>query len=257
MAGFSQPGGRKKNLAPYSSSDPHWQDGAAGLLLVAAAHETGLQERFEQAIATCATASPGPCILSSRTRSQLLLTLWLLSAVGLGRTNDLRSYTGDALGLLTGRKRAYGYFHIERFLSHLAKSGGAEHFTDALGKWTAHLWQGPSQETECFYIDGHRKPVYTAHLIPRGLIGRSGKILGCRALVLLHDEQGHPRLATTTRGDEHLTIGLPQILLRYEQATERKMQTRVIVDREGMAAAFLRDLQADGYTLVTLLKTDQ
>ncbi len=26
---------------------------------------------------------------------------------------------------------------------------------------------------------------YTAHLIPRGLIGRTGKILGCRGLVLL------------------------------------------------------------------------
>jgi hypothetical protein len=257
MAGFSPPDGREKNLAPHSSSDPHWQDGAAGLLLIAAANVTGLQERFEQAIATCATTSSGPCILSSRTRSQLLLTLWLLSAVGLHRTNDLRGYTGDALGLLTGRKRAYGYFHIERFLSHLAKSGGAEHFTDALGKWTAHLWQDSSQETACFYIDGHRKPVYTTHLIPRGLIGRSGKILGCRALVLLHDEQGHPRLATTARGDEHLTIGLPQILSRYEQATEHKTQTRVIVDREGMAAAFLRDLQAGGYTMVTLLKTDQ
>ncbi len=168
----------------------------------------------------------------------------------------MRSYTGDALGLLTGRARAYGYFHTKRFLAHLANRGGAERFTDALGKWTAHLWQETSEEPPCFYIDGHRKPVYTAHLIPRGLIGRSGKILGCRALVLLHDEQGHPRLATTTRGDEHVTIGLPQILRRYEQINEQTMQARVIVDREGMAAPFLRDLQAGGTTVVTLLRTD-
>jgi len=227
------------------------------LLLVAAARETGLLTHFEQAVATCATTSSEPSILSCKTGSQLVLTLWLLGTVGLHRTSDLRSYTGDALGLLTGRKRAYGYFHTERFLTHLAKRGGAEHFTDALGKWTSHLWQDASQETACFYIDGHRKPVYTAHLIPRGLIGRSGKILGCRALVLLHDEQGHPRLAATARGDEHLTIGLPRILSRYEQVTEQKKQTRVIVDREGMAAAFLRDLAAGDYTMVTLLKTDQ
>ena len=32
---------------------------------------------------------------------------------------------------------------------------------------------------------------------------------------------------------------------------------RIVVDREGMAAPFLRDLQAQGYTVVTLLKTDQ
>src|SRR5712692_5990792 len=253
MAEFDQLGGREKNLAPHAWPEPHWQEGAAGLLLVAAASETGLLTHFEQAVATCVAASARPSMLSCSTRSKLLLTLWLLNAIGLHRTSDLRSYTGDALGLLTGRQRAYGYFHIERFLAHLASHGGAEYLTDTLGEWTTHLWK----ETACFYIDGHRKPVYTTHLIPRGLIGRSGKILGCRALVLLHDEQGHPRLATTTRGDEHLTIGLPQILLRYEQATERKMQTRVIVDREGMAAAFLRDLQAGGYTLVTLLKTDQ
>src|SRR6266581_8635458 len=43
-----------------------------------------------------------------------------------------------------------------------------------------------------FYVDGHRKPVYADALIPRGLIGRTGKILGCRALVVLHDREGHP-----------------------------------------------------------------
>jgi hypothetical protein len=223
------------------------------LLLVAAANETGLLEHFEQATAICAATSARPSILSCSTRSKLLQTLWLLGAIGLERTSDLRSYTGDALGLLVGRERAYGYFHTERFLTQLARNGAAEHLTDALGKWTTHLWQ----ETACFDVDGHRKPVYTAHLIPRGLIGRSGKILGCHALVLLHDELGHPRLATTTRGDEHVTIGLPQILQRYEQVTEPMMQKRVIVDREGMAAPFLRDLQAGGTTVVTLLRTDQ
>src|SRR5450755_4469027 len=150
MAEFDQPGGRKKNPAPNASSESHWQDGAAGLLLVAAANETGLLSRFEQATAICAAASLRPHILSSKTRSQLLLTLWLLSAVGLRRTSDLRSYTGDTLGLLTGRERAYGYFHTERFLAHLASNGGAECLTDALGKWTTHLWK----ETACFYIDG-------------------------------------------------------------------------------------------------------
>ena len=74
----------------------------------------------------------------------------------------------------------------------------------------------------CFYIDGHRKPVYADGLIPRGLIGRTGKILGGRALALLHDEHGHPRLATTSRGDQHLTMGLPQVLARYEQAGEKR-----------------------------------
>src|SRR5690348_12417854 len=94
-------------------------------------------------------------------------------------------------------------------LSQLAHAGGAETFTQALGKWTARLWQSQATEepatdrSPCFYVDGHRKPVYTEQLIPRGLIGRTGKILGCRALVLLHDEQGHPLQVSTNRGDQH------------------------------------------------------
>lgn len=49
MAEFDQRGGREKNLAPHAGSEPHWQEGAAGLLLVAAASETGLLTHFEQA----------------------------------------------------------------------------------------------------------------------------------------------------------------------------------------------------------------
>ena len=107
------------------------------------------------------------------------------------------------------------------------------------------------------YIDGHRKPVYADCLIPRGLVGRSGKILGGRTLALLHDEQGHPRLATTSRGDQHLTVGLPKVLARYEQAGGKTAHARLIVDRDQMAAPFLRDLSEAGYTIVTLLKTNQ
>jgi hypothetical protein len=189
----------------------------------------------------------------------LLLTLLFLNAVGLRRTRDLRGYTDQALGLLTGRRRAYGYWHTERFLTHLANTGGAEELTNALGKWTATLWQSAGEHGEAcrIYIDGHRKPVYADKLIPRGLIGCSGKILGCRALVLLHDEQGHPRLALTHRGDQHLTMGLPPILARYQDCEEEAPSVRVIVDREGMAAPFLRDLKALGQTVVTVLHTDQ
>ena len=191
----------------------------------------------------------------------LVRTLLFLGAVGLDRTWDLRSYTGDGLGVLTGRPRAYGYFHTERFLSQVAQADGADTFTDGLAQWTARLWNpptAPTQEVEpLYYIDGHRKPVYADALIPRGLIGNSGKILGCRALVLLHDEQGHPRLATTHRGDQHLTVGVPAILTRYEQATGKAAQARIIVDREGMAAQFLADLVAAGRTVVTVLRTDQ
>jgi hypothetical protein len=193
----------------------------------------------------------------------LLLTLLFLTAVGLRRTWDLRSYTGDALALLTGRVWAYGYRHTERFLVWLARTGAADPLTDALACWTTQLWSPAAAMTAApaapvyYYIDGHRKPVYSDDRIPRGLIGRTGAIEGCRALVLLHDAQGHPLLATTHRGDQHLTIGLPQILARYAQATGRHTIDHVVVDREGMGGDFLAGLVAAGCTVITILRADQ
>ena len=181
--------------------------------------------------------------------------------VGLRRTRDLRHYTGDALALLTGRRQAYGFWWVERFLSEVARAGGAETLTDALAAWTAKLWLSgktdPDQPMPAFYVDGHKKPVYSDNLIPRGLVGRTGKVLGCRALVLLHDAAGHPLLATTHRGDLPLKEGLPPLITRYEQATEDAHLVQLVVDREGMAAEWLAGLAAQGRTVVTVLRADQ
>ncbi len=260
MDGAMEPAWREKK---QTRGEANVQEGVGGLLLLAAAHETGLLSDLETAIASCEPTTPHSLLSSSpQCRRQLMLTLLFLPLSGLHRTYDLRSYTGNVLAVMTGRCRAYGYCHTERFLSQLAKANGSEALTTALGSWTAHLWEEGLQNTgeeatPCFYIDGHRKPVYTDGLIPRGLIGRTGKILGGRALVLVYDEQGHPRLATTSRGDQHLTVGLPTVLARYEQAGGKTAHARLIVDREGMAAPFLRDLSEARYTIVTLLKTNQ
>jgi hypothetical protein len=110
------------------------------LLLLAAAHETGL-------IATLLTALPtaAPTTwfgrLGRATIRALLLTLLFLTMVGLRRTWDLRHYSGDALALLTGRVWAYGYRHAERFLAWLARARAADRRTDALARWTTQLWQ--------------------------------------------------------------------------------------------------------------------
>jgi hypothetical protein len=174
-------------------------------------------------------------------------------------------YTADSLALLTGRKRAYGYRYTEAFLSQVAYADGADSFTSALACWSTQLWHPPQALAEdtaqphtlTCYVDGHRKPVYSDVLLPRGLIGRLGVVLGCRALLLLHDEHGHPLFVTTHRGDQHLTVGVPVFLERYEQHAGNSQVTRMIVDREGMATAFLARLHAQGRHVVTILQTNQ
>src|SRR5207245_5090715 len=147
-------------------------------------------------------------------------------------------------------------------LSQLARADGAERLTDAFTCWATHLWHappgGPAQPSALTrYVDGHRKPVYSDVLIPRGLIGRLGVVLGCRELLLLHDEHGHPLLVTTHRGDQHLTAGVPALLARYEQHAEHSQVIRMVVDREGMATEFLASLHAEGRSVVTILQTNQ
>src|SRR5229473_2969183 len=236
------------------------------LLLLAAAKQTGLLEMLVSAIMHRADPRipglnpPNPAVVA-----RLILTLLFLPVAGLARTWDLRSYTGTMLAVLTGRERAYSQRYTERFLACLAHAGAAAHLTAEIARWTWSLWsrEQPSADQPdalaVFYVDGHRKAVYSDVLVPRGPVGKlGGKILGCRELVVLHDAQGHPLLATTHRGDYHLTMGLPEMLRCYEQATDLPLlMQRVVVDREGMAAEFLAQLTLEGRQVVTLLKADQ
>ncbi len=198
---------------------------------------------------------PNPAVVA-----RLVLTLLFLPVAGLARTWDLRSYTGTMLAVVTGRERAYSQRYTERFLARLAHAGAAECLTEVIARWTRSLWQEdqPCAEeqpapSDVFYVDGHRKAVYSDVLVPRGPVGKlGGKILGCRELVVLHDARGHPLLATTHRGDQHLTLGLPCMLQRYEQATGQALMQRVVMDRDQMAAEFLAQLQQEGRQVVTL-----
>lgn len=244
-----------------------WQEGIGSLLLLAAAHQTGFLAMLSTTIQDVARSGGSSSLpLTLAVIERLMLTLLFLPVAGLARTWDLRTYTGTLLALVTGRGCAYSYAYVEQFLARLAHAGADEPLTDAVARWTWALWHDkqpkpePDQETlqAVFYVDGHRKAVYSDVLVPRGPVGQlGGKILGCRELVVLHDCRGHPLLATTHRGDQHLTMGAPQVVRRYEHATGNAHLECLVVDREGMAAEFLVHLQAEGRRVITLLRSDQ
>ena len=225
------------------------------MLLLAAAQASGLLTVLPEIIPGSSPETPARLSESQTgSRQQLLQTLLFMPAVHVYRSYDLRSYSGDALALLSERFRAFGYVHTERFLSQLAQADAAETATDALAAWTTQLWP-PNQET-IYYVDGHHKPVYSRLRLPRGLIGRTGKILGCRALTLLHDEQGHPLMVMTGRGDQHLTVGLPTLVKRFEKQRPSPSTQQIVVDRECMSGTFLQEW-SQNYTLITILKSNQ
>ena len=246
---------------------PVWQEGIGSLLRLSAAHQTG----FLATLSATIQGGASSLLSSGLPRNEavverLVLTLLFLPVAGLARTWDLRTYTGTMLALLTGRGCAYSYAYVEQFLSRLARAGADESLTGTVAQWTWALWheeqsqeeQEQEEQRAVFYVDGHRKAVYSDVLVPRGPVGKlGGKILGCRELVVLHDDEGHPLLATTHRGDQHLTQGVPQLLHRYEQAIELGHLDSLVVDREGMAAEFLFQLHTEGRRVVTLLRSNQ
>jgi hypothetical protein len=133
---------REKKQGPALTEEPPpepaWQEGALSLLLLAAAHETGLVEALDAALPLANPTCPARLAHSTHaSRERLLLTLLFLNAVGLWRTWELRGYTGAGLALLSRRLRSYGYRHTERFLAQVAHAGGDEALTDALAAWTA------------------------------------------------------------------------------------------------------------------------
>ena len=161
-----------------------WQEGIGSLLLLAAAQQTGFLATLRatiQGLASSLLSSGLPRNLAVVER--LVLTLLFLPVAGLARTWDLRTYTGTMLALLTGRGCAYSYAYVEQFLSRLAHAEADECLTDAVAQWTWALWHAEQTQQEqeqeehraVFYVDGHRKAVYSDVLVLRRTGGQTGR----------------------------------------------------------------------------------
>jgi hypothetical protein len=84
--------------------EPVWQEGIGSLLLLAAAHQTGLLAPLATTIQRVASAAASRRLpLNLAVIERLLLTLLFLPVAGLARTWDLRTYSGTLLALVTGR----------------------------------------------------------------------------------------------------------------------------------------------------------
>ena len=186
-------------------------------------------------------------------------TLLFLGTVGWPRPRDLRPYIGTGVALRRGRPQAYGYRTVARFRRAVAAAGGPDpHRCPGRLDYSpvaSRAHAPPGQRPPSRSIDGQRKAVSRGVLLPRGLVGRRGTVLGGRALILLHDTAGHPLVVTTQRGAVHRTGGVPAFLARYE--AHNPPLCGVISEREGMAAGFLAPLARAGRQIVTLLRRDQ
>jgi hypothetical protein len=202
--------------------------------------------------------------MSSQTgRHRHLLTQIMMPLVGRFKCHTLNSYSGTALGLLTGRGRPYSADEMAHFLLSEVQVGWAEAVTADVARWAIQLWgrdEGPAPpEADYVYWDWHVKAVYSAYHLPRTKHGTRDRIVGARKQLMLHDQAGHLLLLRTYRGDTHLIEGMIDGTAYYEGLMESRRLSHQIFDREGLSVVYCKELLAaeDERDFITCLKANQ
>ncbi len=195
-------------------------------------------------------------------RERHLLTLLPMPMLGLFKPYALNTYSGTALGLLTGRGRPYSASEMDHFISSCVRVGWTEPLTADAAGWATQLWgteDEPSTNERCpereprfvvegptyLYWDWHVKAVYSDYHVPRTKHGTMLRIMGARKQLMLHDSAGHLLFMDTYRGDTHLIDGMIDGTAYYEGLERSRQLTHQIFDREGLSVAHFKDLLDD------------
>ena len=184
---------------------------------------------------------------SQNSRERHLLTLLLMPGLGLFKPHDLNTYTGTALGLLTGRHRPYSADEMEHFVLSCVQTGWTEPLTADVAGWATQLWATDDPNNSgvptYLYWDWHVKAVYSDYRVPRTKHGTSDRVVGARKQLMLHDAAGHLLFMRTYRGDTHLIDGMVDGTAYYEGLAESQRLTHQIFDREGLSVAHFKGVQ--------------
>lgn len=196
-------------------------------------------------------------------RQRHLVTQMMMPVLEMFKPHDLNSYSGTALGLLTGRGRPYSADEMAHFLLSGVRVKWGESLTGDVASWATQLWASEdAQATDApayLYWDWHVKAVYSDYHVPRTKHGTSDRIIGARKQLMLHDRVGHLLFLHTYRGDTHLIDGMIDGTAYYEGLAESRRLTHQIFDREGLSVAHFKDLLTDEHKrqFITCLKSNQ
>ena len=201
---------------------------------------------------------------SPTARERHSLTLLAMPTLDLLKPCALNTYSGTALGLLTGRGRPYSADEMNHFILSCVRAGWSEQLTADAASWATQLWASDdasvSDNPTYLYWDWHVKVVFSDYHVPRTKHGTSQRIVGARKQLMLHDSAGHLLLMRTYRGDTHLIDGMADGTVYYEGLDESRRLTHQIFDREGLSVAHFKELLDDAggkRSFTTCLRSNQ
>ncbi|GAG19356.1 unnamed protein product, partial [marine sediment metagenome] len=168
-------------------------------------------------------------------------------------------YPRDGLGALCGTGLPYRYHTIDNFLRELSRLDIDKQLSRDLARTYLEIFHLniETREEQTFYIDCHRKVLWTKKNVPKGLHATRNKILKCLDVYFIHDCNGIPILPWTRPGDSHLVNELLPIVQELEKAVGKDIVKLAIFDREGLSLALFSEITERGKRFITILKENQ
>ncbi len=168
-------------------------------------------------------------------------------------------YPRDGLGALSGTGLPYKYHTMDKFLREISLLDIDKQLSRDLARAYIEVFglKFETQEEQTFYIDCHKKVVWTKKNIPKGLHATRNKILKCLDVYFIHDCNGVPILPWSRPGDSHLVNELLPIVTELEKAVGKDIVKLAIFDREGVSLALFREITKRGKRFITILKDNQ
>src|SRR5437867_5028204 len=178
-----------------------------------------------------------------------LLVLAFMALLRIRTPEQLHGHPPGELGMLLGLDRAPEVKTLRRKLWELALRQRATHFSQAL----AERWVRENAEAVgLLYIDGHVRPYHgTAHTLPETYVTRRRLCMPATTDLWVQQPDAQPLFVVTAPANDDLLAMLRREILPEVRRLVGERRVTLAFDREGWSPKFLRDIQQQGFDVLT------
>jgi len=180
-----------------------------------------------------------------------VMTLCLMTALRITRTEHLARVAPAALGRLLGLDRAPEVKTLRRRVHEIAKLGKAS----TLMRWLAERLAGAESEALGFlYIDGHVRVYHGKRRISKAYVTQRRLAMPAASDFWVNDVNGEPLLVVTGEVSGSLTAQLLPILEQVRPLLLEGQRATVVFDRGGWSPKLFRKILDAGFDILTYRK---
>jgi len=181
-----------------------------------------------------------------------LLILAFMALLRIRTPEQLQGHPPGELGMLLGLDRAPEVKTLRRKLWELAARRQATRFSQRL----AERWvREQADALGLLYIDGHVRPYYgTAHRLPEAWVARRRLCQAATTDVWVNQQDAQPLFVVTAPANDDLLAMLRRQILPEIRRLAGERRITIVFDREGWSPKFFREIQDQGFDVLTYRK---